>query len=57
MNIDNYTKLWIYILASILCFIFALSFEDNFEYMSNFLKILSVGLSFVALYYNLKIEE
>ena len=36
---------------------FALSFEDNFEYMSNFLKILSVGLSFVALYYNLKIEE
>ena len=58
MNVDNFKKKSLfYLLISILCFIFALSFEDNFEHTSNFLKVLSFGLSFAALYYNLKIEE
>lgn len=57
MNRDSYKKSWFYLLVSIACFILALSFEDNLEYTSNFLKILSVGMAFVALYYDLEIEE
>lgn len=57
MNIDNYKKTLFYSLVALLMFMSGLSIENTFEYVSHFLKFISFGMCFAALYYNLKIEE